>query len=90
MNEFQEALILLILITSPIIILIILINEFLGGLVPCQAKKVIEDILNHNGYVSGYKKEKLRELLIYEYKYNRCDRYTRLLRKFKELEKEIY
>lgn len=90
MNEFQEALILLILISSPFIIILILVNEFLGGLVPCQAKRVIEDILNHNGYVSGHKKEKLKELLMYDYKYNRCDRYSRLLRKFKELEKEIY
>lgn len=88
----QELILILTLITifiATMLILISLLNELLGGVLPCKADDIIEDILTHHGYVNGYRKEKMREMLKYEYKYHSCDRYSRLIKRFKELEKEI-
>ena len=86
--NLTQTIILCIIAFSPIIILGIVINEFLLGLFPCEVDRVIENLLERNGYV-GFEKQKLKRLLLYEYKYHRCDRYSRLVKTLKELEKEF-
>lgn len=64
------------------------IDNTLGIFASCNPEQVIDDVLEHNGYIAGDKKERLKKELMYDCKYHHIDRYDRIVARLRQLERE--